>query len=228
MQSDKESDALYPYYDSSFYGLGWYFKPNDNGYKVVWHEGGMMGASSIIKLIPEKNIAVAVIINSSNRKFCTEIADELSKIVLPGYEPSPLSEDAEVADFKPYTTDPDYFGEWSGTIKVDDSEIPCSLKFQPDGTAVITYTDLTYKSYLTNNNPLPHKTILLAGIVNKDFFIGMFPGVLPSKNLRREFSQIMSLKLYKKGNILSGAIVALAAANREYYAYPFYVRLKKK
>jgi hypothetical protein len=38
----------------------------------------------------------------------------------------------------------------------------------------------------------------------------------------------MSLKLYKNGNILSGTIVALAAAEREYYAYPFYIRLEKK
>jgi CubicO group peptidase (beta-lactamase class C family) len=228
MQSHKEPNALYPYYDSAAYGLGWYHKANDGGQKVVWHEGGMMGASSIIRLLPDKNIAVAVIINSSNRKFCNEIADELSKIVLPEYTPAPLSEDAEVANFKPYTADSDYLGEWTGTIKVDDAEIPCSLKFQPDGTAIITYTDLTYKSYFTQNNPLPHKTILLASIVNREFFIGMFPGILPSKDIRREFSQIMSLKLFKRGDRLSGAIVALAAANREYYAYPFRISLKKK
>jgi CubicO group peptidase (beta-lactamase class C family) len=224
----KDPNALYPYYDSAVYGLGWYHKPNDNNQKVVWHEGGMMGASSIIKLIPEKNIAVAVIINSSNRQFCNEIADEVSRIVLPEYTPAPLSEDAEVANFKSYTNDRDYFGEWTGTITIDDAEIPCSLKFQPDGTAIITYADFTYKSYFTQNNPLPHKTILLAGIVNKEFFVGMFPGNLPSKDIRREFSQILSLKLYKKGKTLSGAIVALAAASREYYAYPFYIKLEKK
>jgi CubicO group peptidase (beta-lactamase class C family) len=228
MQFYRDPNALYPYYDSAFYGLGWYVKPNDDGQKIVWHEGGMMGASSIIRLIPEKNIAVAVIINSSNRKFCVEIADELSRIVLPEYTPATLGEDAEVANFKPYATDADFLGEWTGTIKVEDAEIPCSLKFQPDGTAIITYTDLTLKSYFTQNNPLPHKTILLAGIVNREFFIGTFPGTLPSKDIRREFSQILSLKLYKKGNVLSGAIVALAAANREYYAYPFRIRLEKK
>jgi CubicO group peptidase (beta-lactamase class C family) len=228
MQSHKEPNALYPYYDSAAYGLGWYHKADDNGHKVVWHEGGMMGASSIIRLIPEKNIAVAVIINSSNRRFCVEIADELSKIVLPEYTPATLDEDAEVANFKPYATDPDYFGEWTGTIKVDGAEIPCSLKFQPDGTAIITYADFTYKSYFTQNNPLPHKTILLASIVNREFFVGMFPGNLPSKDIRREFSQIMSLKLFKSGDRLSGAIVALAAASREYYAYPFYIKLERK
>lgn len=224
----QDPDTLYPYYDSAVYALGWYFKPNDNGYKIVWHEGGMMGASSIIKLIPEKNIAIAVIINSSNRQFCNEIADDLSKAVLPEYQPMPLSEDSEVANYKSYTTDPTYFGEWAGTIKVDDLDIPCSMKFQPDGNIIITYTDLTYKSYFTQNNPIPHKTILLVGIVNRGSFIGMFPGTLPSKDIRKGFSHFMSLKLYKNGNTLSGAVVALAAANREYYAYPFYLKLSKR
>jgi CubicO group peptidase (beta-lactamase class C family) len=224
----RDTNTLYPYYDSAVYGLGWYFKPNENGYKIVWHEGGMMGASSIIKLIPENNIAIAVIINSSNRQFCNEIANELSKIVLPDYQPTPLNEDSEVAYYRPYTTDPSYFGDWAGTIKVEDLNIPCTLKFQPDGNIIITYSDLTYKSYLTQDNPIPHKTILLVGIINKESFIGMFPGTLPSKDIRKEFSQIMSLKLYKKGRTLSGTIVALAASNREYYAYPFYIKLEKK
>jgi hypothetical protein len=228
MQSDRDPNALYPYYDSAFYGLGWYFKPDASGQKAVWNEGGMMGASAILQLLPEKNVAIAVIINSSNRQFCNEIADELSKAVLPEYQPMILSDDAEVADCKPFTADPDYFGEWTGTIKVENQEIPSTLKFQPDSNITITYTDLTYKSYFTQNNPLPHKTILLVGIVNRESFIGMFPGTLPSKDIRREFSQILSLKLYKKGKTLSGAIVALAAASREYYAYPFYIKLEKK
>lgn len=228
MQNYVNKNTLYHYYDSTFYGLGWYVKPNDNGYKVVWHEGGMMGASSMIKLIPEKNIAIVVLINTSNRQFCNDITNELSKVVLPEYQPTPINEETEIADYKSYTTDSTYFGEWKGSIKIENLDIPCSLKFQPDGTIIINYLDYTYKSYFTQNNPIPHKTILLAGIVNKNSFIGMFPGNLPANDIRREFSQFMSLKLYKDGNILSGTIVAMAAAEREYYAYPFYIRLEKK
>jgi CubicO group peptidase (beta-lactamase class C family) len=224
----KNNNTLYHYYDSTIYGLGWYFKLNDNGYKIVWHEGGMMGASSMIKLIPEKNIAIAILINSSNRQFCNDITNELSKVVLPEYQATPLNEETEIANYKSYTSDSTYFDDWSGIIKVDDLDIPCSMKFQPDGTIIITYIDFTYKSYFTQNNPIPHKTILLAGIVNKESFIGMFPGTLPSKDIRQEFSQIMSLKLYKTGKTLSGTIVALAAADREYYAYPYYIKLDKK
>ena len=225
MQSYVNKNALYHYYDSVFYGLGWYFKPNDNGYKVVWHEGGMMGASSMIKLIPKENIAIAVILNISNQQYCQHITNQLSKIVLPEYNPTTIN---EVAEYKPYTSDSTYFGDWKGTIKVVDLDIPCKLKIQSDGNIIIDYLDFTYKSYFTQNNPIPNKTFLLTGLVNKNSFIGMFPGDLPSDDIRHEFSQFMSLKLYKHGDVLSGTISALAAAEKEYYSYPYYIRLEKQ
>lgn len=225
MHSFVNEEALYHYYDSTYYGLGWYYKPNDNGYKIVWHEGGMMGASSMIKLIPDENIAIAVILNTSNQQFCQQITNQLSKVVLPTYEPTPMN---EVAEYLPYTSDKTYFGEWKGSIKVEDLDIPCSLIFQPDGNIIIDYLDFTFRSYFTGGSPLPNKTFLLSGMVNKNSFIGMFPGDLPSKDIRHEFSQFMSLKLIKSGNILSGTVVALAAADREYYAYPYYIRLIKE
>lgn len=225
MQTYVNKQALYHLYDSTYYGLGWYFKSNDNGHKVVWHEGGMMGASSMIKLLPNEKIAIAVIINTSNQQFCQNIADQLAKVVLPEYIPSPIN---ELASYKPYTSDSTYFGNWRGIIKIQDKDIPCTLKIQPDGNIIIEYLDFTYKSYFTQNNPIPNKTFLLSGLVNKKVFIGMFPGDIPSNDIRHEFSQFMSLKLVKRGNVLSGAIVALAAAEREYYAYPYYIQLEKE
>lgn len=219
------SNTLYHYYDSTFYGLGWYCKSNDNGYKVIWHEGGMMGASSMIKLIPDANVVITVIINTSNQQLCQNVTNQLSKIIVPKYNPGPLN---EIANYKYYTSDSTYFGDWKGNIKVGELDVPCTLKIQPDGNIIIDYLDFTYKSYFTQNNPIPHKTILLTGLVNKNSFIGMFPGDLPSDDIRHELSQFMSLKLYKNANVLSGTIVAMAAADREYYAYPFYIRLERK
>ena len=217
--------TLYHYYDSTYYGLGWYSKSNDNGYRIIWHEGGMMGASSMIKLIPEENVVVAVIINTSNSQLCQKVTNQLSKIILPKYNPSPIN---EVADYKYYTSDSTYFGDWKGTIKVGELDVPCTLKIQPDGNIIFDYIDFTYKSYFTQNNPIPNKTFLLIGLVNKNSFIGMLPGDLPSDDIRHEFSQFMSIKLYKKDNILSGTIIAMAAAEREYYAYPYYIKLEKQ
>lgn len=90
------------------------------------------------------------------------------------------------------------------------------------------YLDYTYKSYFTQDNPIPHKTFSMSGLVIKNSFIGMYPGELPSDDIRHEFSQFMSLKLYKNGNTLSGTIVALATADREYYAHPYYIKLERE
>lgn len=223
MQNYINKHTLYPLYDSTYYGLGWYVKPNDNGYKVVWHEGGMMGASSMIKLIPDENIAIAVILNTSNQQFCQNVVNKLAKIVLPKYNTSSIN---GIALFKPYTSDSTFWGSWTGIIKVSDIDIPCTLEIQPEGNIIIEYLDFTYKSYFTQNNPIPVKTFLITGLVYKNSFIGMFSGDLPSKDIQHKFSQFMSLKLYKCGNVLSGTIVAMAASEREYYAYPYYIRLE--
>jgi CubicO group peptidase (beta-lactamase class C family) len=223
-----DSNALYHYYDSAYYTLGWYYKASDNGYKILWHEGGMMGASSLLRLLPEQGIAVAVILNTYNREMCNEIASQLTQIVLPTYQATLLNEETEIAEYRPYTVDSLYQGTWQGKIKVDTAEIPCTLEFRDDGSILMTYQDDTYRSYFTGGNPLPHKTFLLAGIINGTAFIGMLPGNLPSTQLRKEYSQILVLKLIREGSRLSGSVTALAAAQREYYAYPFYMELEKK
>ena len=225
MQGYLNKNSLYHLYDSTYYGLGWYYKRDDNGYKTVWHEGGMMGASAMIKLFPEENISVTVLLNTFNQQYCQNITNQLSNIVLPNYHPTPIN---EISEYQNYTSDPTFFGTWKGSISVDDLTIPCTLYIQEDGNIIIEYLDFTYKSYFTQNNPIYHKTYLMNGLVNQSSFIGTFPGDLPADDIRHEFSQFLSLKLIKQHNILSGTIVALAAANREYYAYPFYIKLERE
>ncbi len=225
MRNYNNKNILYHNYDETYYGLGWNFKPDDNGYDVAWHEGGMMGASSMLKLIPDENIAIAVILNTFNQEYCQYLLNLISKIVLPDYNPTPIN---PVANYQNYSSDSSYFGKWKGDIKVDEISIPCTLNINPDGTIIINYLDHTYKSYFTKNNPINNKTFLSMGLVNDNYFLGLYLGNLPSKDIRHEFSQFLSLKLVKKGNILSGTVVALPAAEREYYAYPYYIKLQKE
>ncbi|MFC2164852.1 serine hydrolase domain-containing protein [Acidobacteriota bacterium] len=225
MHSYKNENTFYPYYESAYYGYGWYFKENDRGYKNIWHEGGAMGMSSIIELVPSEDIAVAVMTNTSNNLVCQKIAHDIIKQLLPEYNPFSHS---EVANFKPVAAAPSYSGVWRGSVIVDGLKIPISLNFQPGGEVIVEYTDYTFKSYFTQNNPIPHKSILLSAIAKHDYFLGMFTGIFPAKDIRREFSHFMSLKLQKKGDRLSGTVVAMAAAEREYYAYPFYIELQKQ
>lgn len=218
-------NTLYPSYDSAFYGLGWFFNYNEKGQKLIWHEGGMTGASSMIKLIPEENIVITVILNTFNQELCQEITDDFSKIVLPEYKPILLNPSAE---YKKYTTDSTFFGNWQGAIKVGELDIPCTLEIQSDGNIIIDYLDYTYVPFLTLNTPIPYKTFLLYGQVNKNSFVGAYLGDLPSDDIRHEHSQLMNVNLYKDGDVLSGFILAIPAAEKMYYSYPYYIRLERK
>jgi CubicO group peptidase (beta-lactamase class C family) len=60
MHCYKGKNALYTINKNTFYGLGWYAQPGDGNSPVVWHEGGMPGASSMLKLFPKEGIAVAI------------------------------------------------------------------------------------------------------------------------------------------------------------------------
>jgi CubicO group peptidase (beta-lactamase class C family) len=224
MQSYRDKKALYHYY-GSFYGLGWYYQPNDQGYKIVWHEGGATGMSSLLELIPSENIAVAVITNTSNNAICRKIKNDILKILLPKYNPGPFD---EISDYKKFVADSSFWGIWKGTIYVGDWQIPLSINFQKDGDIIAEYLDFTFASYYTQGNPIPHKTVLLSAFINKNSFIGMFPGILPANGIRRAYSHFMNLKLICQGNKLTGTIVAIPASEREYYAYPYYVQLEKE
>ncbi len=225
MQNHVDEGALHHYYASAKYGLGWYFRTEPDGTEIVWHEGGMMGASSMLKLIPKEHIAIAVITNTSNTAFCQKITNMLSKVLLPDYDPQALN---PIADYENYTSDTTYFGKWKGNILADDRQIPCTLTFGNNGEVSIDYLDFTYRSYFTEYNPIPNKTALLYGLINKESFIGIYPGNIAAQDIRNEYSHLMSLKLYKKGNTLKGTVVALPAAEREYYAYPFSIQLEKE
>ena len=154
--------------------------------------------------------------------------DDLCIYFLPSYPTRPLYEATEIADYRPYLIDSTYIGTWSGTISMDSLSIPLSLKFGKDGVVTANYIDYTYSSYFTQNAPLPNKEDLLMALTNDNSFIGLFLGELPNEKMRSEHSHLLSLKLLKSGNELNGTIVALAAAEREYYAYPFHVNLVKE
>ena len=187
-----------------------------------------MGASTTLKLLPEEGIVIAAVINASNRTVCNYVIDELSKMVLPDYQPTPLNEATEIGGYQPSVVDTTYLGTWSGTMLVEELAIPFSLTFAADGTIVANYIDFTYQSYFTNNQPLPNSEQLLMGLTNQGSFIGLFLGELPSSAVRKEISHLLSLKLLKEGDQLRGTVVALGATAREYYAYPFAVELSKE
>lgn len=66
--------------DGSGYGLGWEIRPVD-GHRVVGHNGGQAGTSTSLKLIPDRQLAVAVMTNLEGAKL-DEFVEAILKLCL--------------------------------------------------------------------------------------------------------------------------------------------------
>lgn len=224
MQNYREPGALFHYYEDSYYGLGWYIRPDDSGKRIVWHEGGMIGASTMLKLFPDEGIAIAVATNISNNTLCRFITDKISSILIPKYKPSPIN---EIADYRSLSSDSAFLGVWEGNIVLEEKKIPVTLWLE-ENEINIQYLDYTLNSYFTEYQPLPNKSSLLFGVVNQNSFIGTGIGLLPAPDLKKEYNHLLSIKLLRQKNQLNGTIMVLPTAEREYYVYPYQISLTKR
>lgn len=215
MQQRADAKALQHYYGNSDYGLGWYVRENDSGERVVWHEGGMPGASSIIKLLPAHRSGVVVLANKTEVNALTQsLADDALRALRPGYAPGALD---AVANYRPYAAQAEFLGEWRGDIHVDGRRLRCTLRFGADGKVQFDYIGQERKPV----------TGTLGGIVYGDSFVGAVPLALPIAEQRDAASPLLLLKLVRSGDVLQGALVAYASPARLEYLLPFYVKLKR-
>lgn len=218
MQANADPRAFQHYYGASYYGLGWYVRPDDGGHRVVWHEGGMPGASTIIKMLPEQGIVAVVLSNQTDANKLTQaIADQMIAVVVPDYQPAPLD---PVASYVPFTGQPEFLGRWDGTITVDGVKLTCTLELAADGNAKIRYVDPAKPQAITEAN--------LRAIVNGDSFVSGFPGRLPAHDIGATDVPLLLLKLVRTHNRLSGAIVAYSSPQRLDYLLPFSIELERK
>ena len=80
-------------FNATGWGLGWFRTGSGNGAVVVGHDGATLGQVSMLRVFPDTNAAVAVLVNAANplilKKFYSQIAHLVGDEVVP---------DAEVAD----------------------------------------------------------------------------------------------------------------------------------
>jgi CubicO group peptidase (beta-lactamase class C family) len=218
MSSYIDSGALYPFFKAAHYGLGWYIREDDGGVKTVWHEGGMPGASSFVKLIPGAQVAAAALTNVGDKNPLVEsIVNDLIKIVLPSYRAEALN---PTANYKLYSGSDDYRGKWKGTIMVNGRDLPCSLTFDSTGLIHVSYGNADAK-HVRNE-------FTFRGVVQGASFIGSFSGPWPAVDIPQGVTPILVMHLIKEGKVLSGRINAYSAnSDTVQFFYPFYIRLDR-
>lgn len=218
MRSYVEPGALYPYYGSSHYGLGWYFRNAGSGRRVVWHEGGMPGASAILVLLPDHGIAAAVLINATDKNdLAQSLANDLIEVV--NGQHVPVSFNA-IDGFALFDAEPGFLGRWKGSVRIDGKDIPCTLTFEAGGHIIAAFPGRA------DNGLLPARTEF-RGLVNDDLLVATFMGTLPAADVAQRPGTLVLLRLLREGNVMSGTMVAYASAERLEHLYPFAVRLDK-
>ncbi|HEX9794484.1 MAG TPA: serine hydrolase domain-containing protein [Planctomycetota bacterium] len=213
-----EPGASFSYYDGARYGLGWYFRTTAAGEPVVWHEGGMPGASAILVLLPKRGVAVAVVINATdaNAKAQT-FANSLIQAVEPGFPA--LAFDA-TAGLDRYTDQAEFLGRWEGTIAIDGPELPWALDFDPGGTIRATVPGRT------EGDRLP-PVATFGAFVKGPLLVATLAATLPSADVDQTSDGYVLLRLVRRGDQLSGAAIAYAAPSRLEHLYPFAARLRR-
>jgi Beta-lactamase len=219
MRSYVEPGALYPYYDSSHYGLGWYFRTTANGTRVVWHEGGMPGASSILVLLPDQEIAAAVVINANDRNDVAQsIVNRLIASVAPSMPPLTF---VPTDGFVEYAAQPAYRGRWEGALTIEGQALRCAMTFDAEGKITVEFPDRAADDLLPRQSTF-------GALVNGDLLLGTFAATLPGSDIAQQPGGYVLLRLVRHGDELAGTMIAYASPEGLRHLYPFAVTLRRR
>lgn len=212
-------------------GLGWWVDDNSYKYKTIFHAGGMDGVESMLKLLPQKNIAVVAIVNQSTAN--ADLTDHFTEMILnelvPDLKERDQSDNASETPTTKEAQQKDLLGRWTGVLNTYDEKIPLSLVFQEDGDIHVY------------DNRVPFMIDLFTGgqakgfqhgiLLNKLFFydgrfMGWYTDPIPSDDTER-CSHITMLDLKYDSGKIRGTAAALADSNRMYFGISHYVELEK-
>lgn len=226
MHTRMDPDAEYP--SDDLYGLGWFFRENDNGYRTVWHEGGIGGARCILKLVPAEGIAAVVLLNVHNDEFPPgRIADMILGTLLPEYKRN-MEKGAtpHQSGFSAYEAAPEFTGTWRGEIKTQDGGVPVYMVFQEDGDIHFLKSLDVDRTWVLQNQYLFDRVLNNTGIAG-DRIYGWVDARVPVEDAMRR-PHVAVLDIVREGENLAGSITAISAAERMYYGLSYYISLEKQ
>ncbi len=224
MQRDADETAEY---DGDLYGMGWFFREDDYGYRTVWHEGGIGGASSIIKLIPSENIAVVVLLNSWSADLPVRIANAMIGVLLPDFKEK-MGEGVPPASsrFERFEGDPEFTGTWKGEIRTYAGDYPVYLVFQEDGDVHFHKELEIDRTWVLQNQNLFDKVLNNTGISGNRIY-GWVDGRISTPDAMRE-PHVLVIDIMRTEDKISGSVSAISASERMYYALSHYIELERQ
>ncbi len=199
------------------YGIGWFVGFLDDGLRIVDHSGGACGIGTSLILVPEEQLAVAVLCNTHG-PWADEIAisvvsalipHRLANVCVAADNPAPVAE--AVTDVEPQLE-----GTWVGAIETCERSIPLRLCVDDEGQAWIrisggTEQQLEQVSYV-EDSPI----LMNAG--GGRYLRGAMPGGLLTSAVLRGCPCRTWIELRLIEDRLQGAVICLS--QRDFWTGP--------
>jgi CubicO group peptidase (beta-lactamase class C family) len=223
MMNEYNESSKYPHLENAYYCLGFFSRQHEAGFTEIWHEGGWDGASSLLKIIPEENIAVVTLINTFNSEYVTQTTDKIIAAMM-GSNKFEGQASGLPSGPREKTIPDELFGTWKGEIKTYEGSVPIMINFAQDGSisaSVGDQTELAKTSW---------SYFYLIESTTSGIF-GAFDGKIPTDDTKRyPHGTLLSIK--KDREKLIGEATAVVPYNqikhsRMYAALSHYVELIK-
>ena len=209
----------------SGYGIGWVISTTNDRLRAVHHSGGSIGVRTVLTLVPEENLAVAILSNTDS-EWREEILIKILRTLLPDKLkdfPNPTDQTFKEPPFVP---DKELIGLWEGHVHTYVRKIPLVLDIKESGNVFTMMGDqsrsiLRNVSYQDN----PHRFKNAGG----GFFLrGRIQGKLETADTNRGQPYKLSLELKLRDNVLNGSLIVFS--QRKFYTGPLthWVELVRK
>src|SRR5262249_36445176 len=124
------------------YGLGWSVGVDAKGRRHIFHGGGSAGCDAHLCLLPEKKLAVAILVNRTRKWPGTAVTQDLLDLTLAGLLGEKVKDvHLEFGEDRPGRSRfaSEVRGVWRGTVDTPKQALPVALTFKDSGevTAVL-------------------------------------------------------------------------------------------
>lgn len=209
----------------SGYGIGWFIGITDARLRAVHHSGGTIGVSTVLTLVPEENLAVAILSNT-NSQWPDAILIEILRILFPDKLKDFTPPADRAAGEPPFAPGPEFVGLWEGLVHTYEGEIPLVLEIGKSGSVYATLDDQphTLLQNVSYRDNLPK--FLNAG--GGPFLRGWMRGELETADVTRGRPCKLWLELKLRNNVFSGALIAFSQKKISNGVLTHWVELRRK
>ncbi len=200
----------------SIIALGWGSVSLQGGLHWLISNGSIGGANSMLTLIPEEHLAVAVLTNISSSSLADETAIQIADAALPGFGAQAMSaiqayEEANAP--VPLEPEPELVGEWLGRLETEEGPVVFALTVEESGGATVR---------LGSDKPVAIERLTVRSSGMSGGFSARIPGHSAFGG-----EHAMELTLRPGDDCLYGYVTSATSTEAGSLSIPFYVWLER-